>query len=323
MKYKKVLMNAVVQDKIKLRLSKNSSDEQSDISEEVEKNAKNNKGMLYLVATPIGNLEDITLRALRILKEVDMIAAEDTRQTIKLLNHFEIKKPMISYYEHNKVEKGIHIIKMLLEGRIIALVSDAGSPGISDPGEELVKLAIENGIEVTMTPGPVAAVMGLVLSGLPTGRFAFEGFLPMSKRTRKERILALKDETRTVILYEAPHKLVYTLKDLLQVLGERKIVLARELTKKFEQLIRCNLSEAISRYSDISPKGEFVLILEGVDCSLSIEEAREEWDKISLQEHVEIYTDKGMDKKAAIKKAAEDRGLSKRDVYNGLLEDRE
>lgn len=282
---------------------------------------KSDKGTLYLVATPIGNLEDITLRALRILKEVDIIAAEDTRQTIKLLNHFEIKKPMISYYEHNKKEKGNYIIKMLNEGRNIALVSDAGSPGISDPGEDLVKLSIENEITITMAPGPVAAIMGLVLSGLPTGCFVFEGFLPMNKRTRKERILSLKNEIRTIILYEAPHKLVYTLKDLLEILGDRNVVLARELTKKFEQLIRCSLSEAVKRYSDTAPKGEFVLMVQGIDSKAFAHEAREEWDKISLQEHVGIYTDKGMDKKAAIKKAAEDRGLSKRDVYNGLLEE--
>lgn len=279
------------------------------------------KGMLYLVATPIGNLEDITLRALRILKEVDLIAAEDTRQTIKLLNHFEISKALTSYYEHNKIEKGNYLIKQLLEGKNIALVSDAGSPGISDPGEDLVKLAIQNGIEVTMIPGPVAAVTGLVLSGMPAGRFVFEGFLPMNKRARRERIAALKNEVRTMIFYEAPHKLPYTLKDLYEGLGDRKIALARELTKKFEQIIRCTLSEAVSRYADEAPKGEFVLILEGMDEQEIREEERKSWDEMSLKDHVNMYIQQGLEKKEAMKKAAEDRGISKREVYNSLLED--
>lgn len=277
------------------------------------------KGTLYLVATPIGNLEDITLRALRLLKEVDIIAAEDTRQTIKLLNHFEIKNTLVSYHEHNKVEKGEYLVKQLLEGKNIAIVSDAGSPGISDPGEDLVKLAINNGVGVTMVPGPVAAVTGLVLSGLSTGRFVFEGFLPMNKRARKERILALKNEIRTTILYEAPHKLYYTLQDLYGILGDRKIALARELTKKFEQIIRCTLVEAIEKYSNEPPKGEFVLILEGADEKAVLEEEKKKWDNMSIKEHVELYINQGVDKKDAIKKAAEDRGMSKRDVYNSLL----
>lgn len=279
------------------------------------------KGVLYLVATPIGNLEDITLRALRILKEVDVIAAEDTRQTLKLLNHFDIKKPMVSYYEHNKVEKGNYLIKQLSEGKNIALVSDAGSPGISDPGEDLVRLAIDNDITVTMAPGPIAAVMALVLSGLPAGRFVFEGFLPVNKRSRKEKISALKNEVRTIILYEAPHKLIYTLKDLFEALGDRKIVFARELTKKFEQFIRCSLSEAIDKYSAEPPKGEFVLVLEGASEEEAIEEERKKWDEMSLEEHVDMYLKKGMDKKEALKKVADDRGISKRDVYNALLKE--
>lgn len=279
------------------------------------------KGVLYLVATPIGNLEDITLRALRILKEVDVVAAEDTRQTLKLLNHFDIKKPMVSYYEHNKVEKGNYLIKQLSEGKNIALVSDAGSPGISDPGEDLVRLAIDNDITVTMAPGPIAAVMALVLSGLPAGRFVFEGFLPVNKRSRKEKISALKNEVRTIILYEAPHKLIYTLKDLFEALGDRKIVFARELTKKFEQFIRCNLSEAIDKYSAEPPKGEFVLVLEGASEEEAIEEERKKWDEMSLEEHVDMYLKKGMDKKEALKKVADDRGISKRDVYNALLKE--
>jgi len=277
------------------------------------------KGILYLVATPIGNLEDITLRALRILREVDIIAAEDTRQTMKLLNHYEIKNTLISYHEHNKMERGAYIISQLMEGKNVALVSDAGSPGISDPGEDLVKLAIEASVTVTMIPGPVAAVTGLVISGLSTGRFLFEGFLPVNKRLRKEKILALKDETRTIVFYEAPHKLYYTLKDLYEILGDRKVALARELTKKFEQVIRCKLSEAVEKYSNETPKGEFVLILEGADEKGLIEQDREKWSTVSIKDHVQSYIDRGMDKKEAIKKAAEDRGVSKRDVYNSLL----
>jgi len=279
----------------------------------------NKTGTLFLVATPIGNLEDITLRALKILKEVDIIAAEDTRQTLKLLNHFGIKASLTSYYEHNKVEKGNYIIQLLLEGKNVAVVSDAGSPGISDPGEDLVKLAIENGIDVTMIPGPVAAITGLVISGLPTGRFVFEGFLPMNKRQRRERIEALRNEVRTIILYEAPHKLIYTLNDLYKALGDRRIVIARELTKKFEQVVRCTLSEAISLYTQEAPKGEFVLIIEGADKKELDDAGRKRWDDISLEEHVNIYMDQGYDKKESIKKVAEDRGVSKRDVYNKLM----
>lgn len=278
-----------------------------------------NSGILYLVATPIGNLEDITLRALRILGEADIVAAEDTRQTLKLLNHFELKKTLVSYYEHNKVEKGNYLIRQLLEGKSIALVSDAGTPGISDPGEDLVKLAIENGIQVTMAPGAVAAVMGLVLSGLPAGRFVFEGFLPMNKRIRRDKIELLKSETRTMVFYEAPHKLIHTLKDLYEALGDRRIVLARELTKRFEELIRCTLEEAISKYENESPKGEFVIIVQGIEESVLKEEKANSWKEISLGEHVQSYMDQGMSKKEAIKKAAGDRGLSKRDVYNSLL----
>ncbi len=276
------------------------------------------KGILYLVATPIGNLEDITLRALKTLKDIDLIAAEDTRHTLKLLNHYEIKKPITSYYEHNKAEKGNYIIDELLNGKNVALVSDAGTPGISDPGEDLVSLAIENGINVTMVPGPVAAIMGLVLSGLPAGRFVFEGFLPMNKKARKERISSLKNETRTIVFYEAPHKLTYTLKDLYNQLGERKIVLARELTKKFEEIIRCSLWEAIEKFEKERPKGEFVLILEGaLERDILIEE-RKKWEKINIKEHVNMYMQQGLNKKDAMKKAADDRGITKREVYNVL-----
>lgn len=278
------------------------------------------KGILYLVATPIGNLEDITLRALRVLNEVDLIAAEDTRQTIKLLNHYDIKKPLTSYYEHNKKNKGNYLIEQLLEGKNIALVSDAGTPAISDPGEDLVKQAIDNNIIVTMVPGPVAAITGLVLSGLSTSRFVFEGFLPINKRARKERIEYLKHEIRTIILYEAPHKLLHTLKDLYDILGNRRIVLARELTKKFEELMRCNLSEAISHFEAESPRGEYVVILEGAKEDIVNEQAFRQWDEVDIKEHLEIYLLQGLDKKEAMKKVAKDKGITRREVYNRLLE---
>ena len=277
-------------------------------------------GTLYLVATPIGNLEDITLRALRILKEVDLIAAEDTRQTLKLLNHFEIKNSLVSYYEHNKIEKGNYLIQKLLEGSNIAIVSDAGSPGISDPGEDLVRLAVENGITVTMIPGPAAAVTGLVVSGLPSGRFSFEGFLPMNKRVRTERLKSIREDTRTLVFYEAPHKLTHTLKDLRAAFGNRRIALARELTKRFEEVVRCTLDEAVAKYDAAPPKGEFVLILEGADEKLLEETRNESWSAISLEEHLQKYLDSGLTKKEALKKVADDRGLSKRDVYNSLLD---
>lgn len=281
----------------------------------------NEKGTLYLVATPIGNLEDITFRAVRMLGEVDIIAAEDTRQSLKLLNHFNINKPLTSYYEHNKIEKGNYLIRQLEEGKNIALVSDAGSPGISDPGEDLVRLAIKNGIRVSMIPGPVAAATGLVVSGLSTGRFVFEGFLPMNKRARKERLESLRNEVRTMVFYEAPHKLLYTLKDFYEVLGERNIVLARELTKKFEEIIRCSISEALDRYAQNQPKGEFVLIVEGADKEEIKVEEQKKWDSVSIKEHVQMYMEKGMNKKDAMKKAADDRGIAKREVYGQLLEE--
>lgn len=279
-----------------------------------------NKGILYLVATPIGNLEDITLRALRVLKEVDLIAAEDTRQTLKLLNHFNIKKPLVSYYEHNKIVKGNYLVGQLLDGKSIALVSDAGTPGISDPGEDIVKLCIENDIQVTMLPGPVAAVTGLVLSGLSTGRFVFEGFIPMNKRQRKDRINSLRNETRTMVLYEAPHKLIYTLKGLYEALGDRRITLARELTKKFEEVLRCSLKEAVAKYENESPRGEYVLIIEGISEEEVLEEKKSEWDAMTVEEHYEMYIAKGFEKKEAMRKVAQDRGISRRDVYKKLHE---
>lgn len=276
-------------------------------------------GTLYLVATPIGNLEDISLRALRVLKEVNLIAAEDMRQTLKLLNHFEIKNSLVSYHEHNKIDKGHQLVRQLLDGKEIALVSDAGSPGISDPGEELVRLAVEQGIAVTMIPGPAAVIAGLVLSGLPSGRFSFEGFLHMNKKVRSERLRSIKNDTRTLVFYEAPHKLNHTLKDLKAAFGNRRIALARELTKKFEEIVRCTLDEAIEKYEKETPKGEFVLILDGADEKLLEEAKMSSWNEISLVEHVKRYTDTGLDRKDALKKVAEDRGVSKRDVYNSLI----
>jgi 16S rRNA (cytidine1402-2'-O)-methyltransferase len=258
-----------------------------------------------------------------VLKEADLIAAEDTRQTLKLLNHFEIKNTLVSYHEHNKVEKGNYLVGQMLDGKNIALVSDAGSPGISDPGEDLVKLAAEQGIPVTMTPGPAAVITGLVLSGLPCGRFSFEGFLPMNKRQRSERLKSIRDDTRTLVFYEAPHKLIHTLRDMREAFGNRRISLARELTKKFEEILRCTLDEAIDKYGRETPKGEFVLILEGTDENSLKEAEISSWNAIGLAEHVRMYTDGGMDRKEAMKRVAEERGISKREVYNSLLGEKE
>ena len=278
-----------------------------------------NKGILYIVATPIGNLEDMTFRAVRILGEVDLIAAEDTRQTLKLLNHYEIKKTLISYHEHNKLEKEGYLIEKLLEEKNIALVSDAGTPGISDPGEELIKSAIEKNITVTMIPGPAALIPAVVLSGFETGRFVFEGFLPANKKSRIERLTSLKDETRTMVFYEAPHRLVSTLKDILDILGDRRISLARELTKKFEEIVRCNISQAIEKYGESKPKGEFVLVVEGREEEQLLEEEQKKWENISIEEHYDLYIKQGLNKKDAMKKVAEDRGISRRSVYAELF----
>lgn len=274
------------------------------------------KGKLYLVATPIGNLEDITFRAIRILNEVDFIAAEDTRHTLKLLNHFEIKKPLTSYHEHNKIEKGKKLIDDLLIGKNIALVTDAGTPAISDPGEDLVKLCIEYGIDVTSIPGPAALINALILSGKDTKRFCFEGFLPTNKKDRKDIIEKLKNETRTIIFYEAPHKLKGTLDDLYKILGNRNITIARELTKKFEEIFHTNLKEAKDYYIDKEIRGEVVLILEGKSIKKIEEENIDKWLKFTMEEHLEIYINKNMTKNEAIKKIAKDRNLLKRDVYN-------
>lgn len=276
-------------------------------------------GKLYLCATPIGNLEDITLRVLRVLKDVDLIAAEDTRNSIKLLNHFDIKTPMTSYHEFNKIEKAYTLIEKMQSGMDVALITDAGTPGISDPGEELVKMCCEAGIEVTSLPGPAACITALTLSGLSTRRFAFEAFLPMDKKERREILEELVDETRTIILYEAPHKLVKTLKDLKETLGNRRMTLCRELTKKYETAFRTTIDELLFYYENEKPLGECVLVIEGKSRQELKEEASASWESISIEEHMEIYEKQGMSRKDAMKQVAKDRGVSKRDIYQYLL----
>lgn len=276
-------------------------------------------GKLYLCATPIGNLEDITYRVVRVLGEVDLIAAEDTRNSIKLLNHFGIKTPMTSYHEYNKIEKGKKLIEKMLDGAEIALITDAGTPGISDPGEELVKMCYEAGVEVTSLPGPAACITALTLSGLATRRFAFEAFLPSDKKEKQAVLRELQDETRTIILYEAPHRLLKTLQELADCLGNRRVTVCRELTKRHETAFATTLEEAIAYYEVNEPKGECVLVLEG----RSREELRQEelakWEEMSIEEHMAYYEEQGIDHKEAMKKVAKDRGISKRDVYKQLL----
>ena len=280
---------------------------------------KNMNGKLFLCATPIGNLEDITLRVLRTLKEADLIAAEDTRNSIRLLNHFEIRTPMTSYHEYNKIEKARTLIEKMQSGMNIALITDAGTPGISDPGEELVRMSYEAGIEVTSLPGPAACVTALTLSGLPTRRFAFEAFLPMEKKERRDILEELVNETRTIILYEAPHKLIRTLKDLREVLGNRRMTLCRELTKKHETAFRTTIDELIAYYENEKPLGECVLVIEGKSRREIREEKAASWEEISLEEHMEIYEKQGLSRKDAMKQVAKDRGISKRDVYQQLI----
>ncbi|SEA84851.1 16S rRNA (cytidine1402-2'-O)-methyltransferase [Pseudobutyrivibrio sp. ACV-2] len=277
-------------------------------------------GTLYLVATPIGNLEDMTFRAVRILKEVDLIAAEDTRNSIKLLNHFEIDTPMTSYHEFNKVDKALTLIAKLKEGQNIAVVTDAGTPGISDPGEELVAMCYEEGIEVTSVPGPAACITAVTMSGQACRRFAFEAFLPKDKKERRRVLEETKNETRTIIIYEAPHHLIGTLKELAEVLGEdRGITLCRELTKKHEEKEKTTLGGALKSYETKEPRGEYVLVIAGKSKAEVIEEARAVFEEMSIQEHMDMYLSKGMDKKEAMKAVAKDRGVSKRDIYNALL----
>lgn len=279
-----------------------------------------NPGTLYLCATPIGNLEDMTFRVIRTLKEVDMIAAEDTRNSIKLLNHFEIKTPMTSYHEYNKIEKGHKLVQMLLEGKNLALITDAGTPGISDPGEELVQMCYEAGVPVTSLPGAVACITALTLSGLSTRRFAFEAFLPSDKKERQQVLEELKNDTRTVICYEAPHRLVKTLKELLEALGNRRITICRELTKKHETAWQTHIAEACEYYQENAPKGECVLVIEGRSREELKAEEQEQWEQMPLEAHMEHYESQGMDHKSAMKQVAKDRGVSKRDIYRMLLE---
>ena len=278
-------------------------------------------GILYLCATPIGNLEDMTFRVIRTLKEVDLIAAEDTRNSIKLLNHFEIKTPMTSYHEYNKIEKGHKLVEKLQEGMNIALITDAGTPGISDPGEELVKMCYEAGIEVTSLPGAAACITALTLSGLSTRRFAFEAFLPTDKKEHQEVLKELQEETRTMILYEAPHRLLKTLKELEEVFGpDRKLTVCRELTKKHETAFQTTFSEAIAHYEETEPRGECVLVIEGKSREQIRQEEVTKWEEMSLEEHMDFYEKQGIDRKEAMKRVAKDRGMAKRDVYKALLD---
>ena len=271
--------------------------------------------MLYLCATPIGNLGDISRRCIETLEGADLIAAEDTRHTLKLLNHFGIQKPMTSYHEHNKKEKGEYLLGLLKDGKNIALVSDAGTPAISDPGEDLVKLCIENDIEVTSIPGPVAGINALILSGFPTRRFAFEGFLAVQKKQKKEHLESIKNDTHTLIFYEAPHKLITTLTDMQSVFGDRKIALVRELTKMHEEVMRTTLSEALEYYKENQPRGEYVIVVSGA-AEDEVKAEDEWWNDMSIEEHVDEYIKRGQTSKDAIKQVAGDRKMPKRDVYN-------
>lgn len=276
-------------------------------------------GTLYLCATPIGNLEDMTFRCIRILKEVDLIAAEDTRNSIKLLNHFEIKTPMTSYHEYNKIEKGHKLVEHLLNGEDIALITDAGTPGISDPGEELVKMCQEAGIVVTAIPGAAACITALTISGLSTRRFAFEAFLPADKKERQAVLDELKEETRTIVLYEAPHRLVKTLQLLYDTIGNRKISICRELTKKHETVFAATMEEALAYYNNHEPKGECVMVIEGKSRDEIRAEEQAHWEEMTIEEHMEYYESQGIDRKEAMKRVAKDRGIGKRDVYKALL----
>ena len=281
----------------------------------------NSKGTLYLCATPIGNLEDMTFRAVRILKEVDVIAAEDTRNSVKLLNHFDIHTPMTSYHEFNKIDKGQYLVKRLLEGENIALITDAGMPGISDPGEELVRMCRDAGVPVTAVPGACACVTALVISGRPTRRFCFEAFLPTDKKERRAVLEELKTETRTSIIYEAPHRLVVTLQELLNELGDRNITVCKELTKKHETGFETTLKEAVPYYEQNEPRGEYVLVLEGCSRQQMEQEAQDAWKEMSLGDHMKLYEEQGMNRKDAMKQVAKDRGVGKREIYQALLEE--
>lgn len=284
-----------------------------------EKTQKAGTGKLYLCATPIGNLDDITFRVLDTLKNVDLIAAEDTRHSIKLLNHFQIKTPMTSYHEYNKVEKARYLVDQMKKGVTVALVTDAGTPGISDPGEELVRQCHEAGIPLTSLPGPAACITALTISGLPTRRFCFEAFLPADKKERQWILEELKKETRTIIVYEAPHHLVRTLSELAAALGERNITVCREVTKRYEEAFRTTFSGALEFYKENEPKGECVVVIEGKSFDQVNREKQQEFEEMTVEEHMELYLSQGMDKKEAMKRVAKDRGISKREVYQALL----
>ena len=276
-------------------------------------------GILYLVATPIGNLEDMTYRAVRILQEADLIAAEDTRNSVKLLQHFEISTPMTSYHEFNKIEKAKTLIEKLQEGQNIAVITDAGTPGISDPGEELVKMCYDSGIEVQTIPGAAACITAITSSGQACRRFSFEAFLPKDKKDRARVLEEMERETRTMIVYESPHHLKATLAELEECLGDREITICRELTKKYEEKVKTTLSDANAFYKENDPRGEYVLVIAGKSKSQVQQEEQMKWENVSIEEHMEIYLSQGMDKKAAMKAVAKDRGVSKRDIYQALL----
>lgn len=277
-------------------------------------------GTLYLCATPIGNLEDITYRVLRTLKEVDLIAAEDMRNSIRLLNHFEIKTPMTSYHEYNKIEKAYQLVAKMREGKNIALITDAGTPGISDPGEDIVRICYEEGIPVTSLPGAAACITALTMSGLPTRRFAFEAFLPKDKKEHQAVLEELKTETRTIIIYEAPHHLVRTLQELHDTLGgDRRLTICRELTKRHEEKLQMTLADSLSYYEVNEPRGEYVLIIAGRSREEMKKEEQAGWEALSLEEHMAHYESQGIDRKEAMKRVAKDRGVSKRDIYQALL----
>ncbi len=276
-------------------------------------------GKLYLCATPIGNLEDITYRVVRTLNEVDLIGAEDTRNSIKLLNHFDIKTPMTSYHEFNKYDKAKQLVEMMKEGKNIAIITDAGTPGISDPGEEVVRQCFEAGIQVTSLPGPAACITALTMSGQKTRRFCFEAFLPKDKKEKVAVLEELKNETRTIIIYEAPHRLARTLKELRETLGNRQLTLCRELTKKYEEADKTTIDQAIEKYNEKEPRGEYVLVIEGKSQEEIQEENKQKWESMTIEEHMEYYISQGNDKKSAMKLVAKDRGVSKRDIYNQLI----
>lgn len=277
-------------------------------------------GELFLCATPIGNLEDMPVRAVRIMKEADLIAAEDTRNSIKLINHFEIDTPMTSYHEYNKVDKAKVLVDKMLAGQTVALITDAGTPGISDPGEELVRQAVQAGINVTSVPGPAACINALIISGLPTRRFVFEAFLPSDKKERAAVLEELSHETRTMIIYEAPHRLCRTLAELAEILGgDRQIAVCKELTKRHETVYRSDIKSAVDYYNANEPRGEYVLVIAGLNREDIIRDKQDAWKEMPLEEHLKHYESQGIERREAIKLVAKDRGVPKREIYNMTL----